>query len=363
VRVWRDWVLIGALTLTALLEGTLRSEVEWRPVAILLAVGLVWPLLWRRTKPLEMVAIVFGAVSLLSVTSLVASVGSVGLYTMVYVLLLPYALLRWGSGRDVVLGVPILLVAFGLGIAVEYTGLGDAIGAAVFFMFPAVLGALVRYQTTYQDREKEQVKLREREQLARELHDTVAHHVSAIAVRAQAGQVVATDEPDAAVEALRVIEHEASRALTEMRLMVGNLRDGEQAELEPQRGVADIRRLADSAGAALPVTVELHGDIDTVSPSVGAAIYRLAQESITNAVRHARHATRILVRVDVQSEDIRLTVVDDGDRPDPVRRTVGYGIVGMTERATLLGGELEAGPGAERGWTVDATLPRTGATR
>ncbi len=363
VRVWRDWVLVGALTVTAVLEGTLRSEVEWRPVALLLAVALVWPLLWRRTKPFEMVAVVFGAVIALSLASVAAEVGSVGLYTMIYVLVLPYALLRWGSGRDVARGVPILLVAFGVGISVEYTGVGDAVAAAVFFMFPAVLGALVRYQTTYQDREKEQVKLREREQLARELHDTVAHHVSAIAVRAQAGRVVATDEPDAAVEALRVIEHEASRALTEMRLMVGTLRGGEQAELEPQRGVADIQRLAASAGGALPVIVELHGDVGAVSPPLGAALYRLAQESITNAVRHARHATRILVVVDVQREDVRLTVVDDGDRVDPVRSSVGYGIVGMTERATLLGGALAAGPEADRGWTVSATLPRMGGTR
>ncbi len=363
VRVWRDWVLVGAVTLTALLEGTLRSDVVWRPVALLLAVALAWPLLWRRTKPLAMVALVFGTVIGLSVVSAASGVGSVGLYTMVFVLLLSYALLRWGSGRDVILGIPILIVAFGLGISVEYTGVGDAIAAAVFFMFPPVLGALVRYQATYQAREKEQVKLREREQLARELHDTVAHHVSAIAVRAQAGQVVADDAPDAAVEALRVIELEASRALSEMRLMVGGLRDSGEVELEPQKSVTDIQRLAESAGGSPPVIVELHGDVAAVSPSVGAALYRLAQESITNAVRHARSATGIFVRVDVRREDVLLTVVDDGRQVDQARGTPGYGIVGMTERAALLGGTLEAGPGADRGWAVTATLPRTGATR
>ena len=93
-------------------------------------------------------------------------------------------------------------------------------------LFPAVLGAAVRYRTNFRHRSLEQVRLRERERLARELHDTVAHHVSAIAVRAQAGQVVATTRPAAAVEALRVIEAEASRTLAEMRAMVGVLRDG-----------------------------------------------------------------------------------------------------------------------------------------
>ena len=108
--------------------------------------------------------------------------------------------------------------------------MGEAVGGAVFAMSPVVLGLAVRFQTAYQLRERDQVVLLEREQLARELHDTVAHHVSAIAVRAQAGRVVAATDPGAAVDALLVIEAEASRALTEMRLMVGALRTGEEAD-------------------------------------------------------------------------------------------------------------------------------------
>ena len=164
-------------------------------------------------------------------------------------------------------------------------------------LFPAALGASVRYRANSRLREMDQVKLREREQLARELHDTVAHHVSAIAIRAQAGRVVAASHPDAAVDALEVIEEEASRTLAEMRTMVGALRQGEEPDLAPQRGVADIERLAHSAGDRPRVDVELSGDLDDLRPSVEAAIYRLAQESITNAMRHARHATRINVWV------------------------------------------------------------------
>ncbi len=105
------------------------------------------------------------------------------------------------------------------------------------------------------------------------------------------------------------------------------------------------------------------GDLDDLRPLVGAAIYRIAQESITNAVRHARHATRIDVRVTGDRDRVRLTVRDDGDAGTSADRSSGYGLVGMTERAALLGGTLEATPNADRGWTVTAVLPRDGKGR
>ncbi len=106
--------------------------------------------------------------------------------------------------------------------------------------------------------------------------------------------------------------------------------------------------------------VELSGDLHDLRPSVGAASYRLAQESITNAVRHARSATHINVRVIGDDDCVRLTVDDDGDASPAGRNVPGYGLLGMTERATLLGGSLQAGPSADRGWTVTAVLPRNG---
>jgi signal transduction histidine kinase len=318
----------------------------------------VFPLLWRRTHPLAAVAVTFGVLIAVTVAALVGADGPVGLDTSVYVLLFPYALFRWGSGREAVIGLGIILVAYVLGIASDYTGLVDAALASVVALFPAALGAAVRYQTTSRLRALDQVKLREREQLARELHDTVAHHVSAIAIRAQAGRVVAGSHPGAAVDALKVIEEEASRTLAEMRGIVGVLREHEEPELAPQRGVADIKQLADRVGDRPRVEVHLSGDLDDLGPSVGAAVYRIAQESITNAVRHARHATWISVSVAGDDDWVRLTVRDDGDASSTGRRSAGYGLVGMTERAMLLGGTLEAGPGPDRGWTVTAVLPR-----
>jgi signal transduction histidine kinase len=311
-------------------------------------------LLWRRTRPFEVVVVAFGSLIVLDLVSLLSVHESVGLYMMVCVVLLPYSLFRWGSGREIVIGLAFILVALFVGLAVDNTGLVDSVFGSMFLLFPATLGAAVRYRSSSRVRELDQVRLREREQLARELHDTVAHHVSAIVIRAQAGRVVAATDPGAAMDALVVIEAEASRTLAEMRVMVAGLRADDAAELAPQPGVADLERLARSAG--LLVDVDLSGDLDDLGPSVGAAIYRIAQESITNAVRHARDATRIDVRVAGDADCVRLTIRDDGEAGSA--GPVGYGLVGMTERATLLGGSFEAGPGPDRGWTVEAVLPR-----
>ncbi|MEO5840109.1 MAG: histidine kinase [Acidimicrobiales bacterium] len=358
-RVWRDWALVGALLPTAVLEGVFRDEVAWRPVACGVCVALVFTLLWRRTDPLVVVAVAFGVLSVSSVVALVGAEDPVGLYTTVFVVLLPYSLLRWAAGREAVIGLAIMLFAFAVGIAADFTGVVDAVFAGVFLFFPAALGASVRYRANSRTRGMDQVKLLEREQLARELHDTVAHHVSAIAIRAQAGRVVAASDPAAALDALVVIEQEASRTLAEMRAMVGALRQGEEADLAPPRGVADIERLTERSGERPCVEVELSGDLDGLRPSVDAALYRLAQESITNAVRHARHATRIRVTVLGEDDCVRLTVGDDGDGGafDP-RSSSGFGLIGMAERAKLLGGTLEAGPNRNRGWTVHAVLPK-----
>ena len=358
---WRDRVLVPALLVAAAIETVLRDDLVWRPSAVAISVGLVFLAPWRRTRPLLVVAAVFSVLGTYDTVAMLAGVDpeQAVLWMTGWILLLPYALLRWGSGREILLGVPFLL-AF-LAIDLGRTGWDDLVAGLVFFAFAATLGAAARYRTTSRIRELDQVRLREREQLARELHDTVAHHVSAIAIQAQAGRAVAASSADRAVDALAAIEAAASRTLTEMRAMVGMLRDGEDAELSPQPGIVDLAQLTRDAGDGPSVDVELVGDLDEVSPTVAATTYRLAQESVTNAVRHARHATRVEVRVRGDGEVVRLTVVDDGDTVAADRISWGYGIVGMTERATLLGGTLSVGPAAERGWVVDAVLPRSGA--
>ncbi len=362
-RVWRDWALVGVLLVVAVLEGLLRTDVVWRVVSLALAVVTIVALLWRRTHPLPVVLVAFGSVFVVTAAGMLMGTASVGLYAAACVLLLPYSLTRWGSGRAIVVGLVVIIVVGALGVASSYTEPVEAVAGGVFLLFPAVVGASVRYWDTAHERDVERARLREREQLARELHDTVAHHVSAMAIQAQAGRVLADTRPEAAVSALRVIESEASRALAEMRTMVGALRDGETADLAPQRGIADIARLADMPAGDARVDVELSGDLDELRPAVQSALYRMAQESLTNAVRHARRATRIDVRVVGDVDCVHLTVSDDGEPTPAGRSSYGYGLVGMKERATLLGGTFTAGPTAPRGWTVDAVLPRRTAAR
>jgi signal transduction histidine kinase len=314
------------------------------------------------------VVLVFGSVTVATVAAAVAGAGDFGLYVSVAIALFPYALFRWASGRDAAVGMGIIVaVAVISGVTAALIGsttgviLEPLIGSSIFLVLPAALGALVRYEANARANEIDKVKLLEREQLARELHDSVAHHVSAIVIQAQAGHTVAASHPDAAADALAVIEEEASRTLAEMRVMVGALRDDDAADLGPQRGVADIERLASNAGSVPSVDIELSGDLDDLAPSVDAAIYRVAQESITNAIRHARDAAHIEVRVAGSDTDVRLTVNDDGAPNGAGRSPSGYGIVGMEERATLLGGTLDAGPNEKRGWTVTAVIPKSGS--
>ncbi|MFD9052187.1 sensor histidine kinase [Streptomyces zaomyceticus] len=357
-RVWRDWALLAASLGAVALEATLRENVVWRPVAVVFAVWLCLLPLWRRTRPLAMVTLGFGSVILLQLASLVAAPREhIGLDTSMVVLVLVYALPRWGSGREIVLGSAVILTAFALGVVADDTPAAEQVGGFVFLSLPGLIGAAVRFWGTARERQLEQVRSREREQLARELHDTVAHHVSAMVISAQAGRVLAGTDPSAAVEALEGVEEEGARTLEEMRAMVAALRDrGAGAELAPPAGVADLERLVRTPGGRLRVDLRLDGELDTLPPAVDAAVYRIVQESVTNAMRHAVDATEVVVRVTAELHSVRVSVRDNGHRTG--RGRAGYGLTGLRERATLLGGTLQAGPGADQGWHVEAELPR-----
>ncbi len=202
----------------------------------------------------------------------------------------------------------------------------------------------------------------ERAQIARELHDIVAHAMSVIAVRSGVARMVIDTDPQQAREALAIIETTTRRSLHEMRLLVSVLRDAEHhdAELSPVPGLGDLDRLvADAAAAGVTVEVTIDGTGRSLSPAADLSAYRIVQEALTNVVRHAGPA-RARVQISYRPGELSIEVTDDGpsgQAPPPVSPAgSGHGLIGMRERAALFGGQLSAGPHAG-GFRVTASLP------
>jgi signal transduction histidine kinase len=356
-------VLVAVLVCWSLAEALLRQDLAPLPLLLLAGLAVIGPLPWRRTHPLVAAGVAFATLTVVDIVRILTGSQGPLLFSIAATLILTYTLFRWGSGREAAVGLGVILVWLPITTVADPTSLAEKVAAYAFFLFAAALGAAIRYRTKIRTRDIDQAKAREREQLARDLHDTVAHHVSGIAIQAQAGRAVAVSHPERAIEALAIIEEAATRTLKEMRAIVGVLRASEDTELAPQPGVAEVEQLATDAQTRPSVKVALLGQFDDLSPAVGAAIYRLAQESITNARRHARHATQVTVTVTGDADRVRLTIDNDGSSGAGGRASAGYGLVGMQERTSLLGGTFHAGPTAERAWRVEAILPRTGMSR
>lgn len=348
-RVWRDGVLIAVVALVAVAEGILRTDLAHPLLSIVAVLAVLPTVLWRRVHPLWMLVIVLAPVDLILPVSL--------LYAGMFVLVMIYALYRWGSGRDLMIGSVVIVVTLTLTF-VRGGSLDEVVGGTALVLATILLGVVVRSRAGTQQRLLDQVRVLEREQFARDLHDTVAHHVSAITIRAQAGLAMAERDPRAARDALEVIEGEAGRTLAELRSIVRVLRHDDQAALAPSPQVGDIERLAGAHPGGIAVAVTVEGDGGILQPPVAAAVFRIAQESVTNALRHARGATRVDVRVEVDGSGVRLRVANDGDISPA--SAPGFGLVGMRERAALLGGTCSAGPMSDGGWIVTAELPRAG---
>ena len=370
-RVWRDWVLVGGLLAWSALEVLLRADetyfpygpetdLVWRPVAVAVTVAVLLPLLWRRTHPFAAAMTAFGIFLVFDLVRIFAGIEEGLLWSVAGILVLPYSLFRWGAGREAGIGLGVILVWLVVTHIAEPPDVGEMVAGYGFFLFSAALGASIRFHAKSRTRDIEQAKLRQRNQLARELHDTVGHHVSAIAIQAQAGRTLAASDPERALRTLGTIEEAASRTLAEMRAMVSLLREGTVADLAPQPRLTDLEHLARRAVGPPRVDVQLSGELDDLNPAVEAALYRIAQEAVTNAGRHARGATSIGIEVVGHGKEVHLIVRDDGHPVPTAQASLGYGLVGMSERATLLGGTLRAGPSPGRGWTVEAALPKGG---
>jgi signal transduction histidine kinase len=197
----------------------------------------------------------------------------------------------------------------------------------------------------------------ERARIARELHDVVGHSVSVMTVQASAVRRLLRPEQEREREALLIVERTGREALAEMRRMVGVLRRPEEGPaLAPQPSLEHLGRLVEQAReAGLSVELRVEGDPQPLSAGVDLTAYRLVQEGLTNALKHAR-AERAQVVVRYGDGDLEVTVSDDG-RGAGSDDGGGHGLVGMRERVAVFGGELEAGSRAEGGYRLRAKLP------
>jgi signal transduction histidine kinase len=198
----------------------------------------------------------------------------------------------------------------------------------------------------------------ERNRIARELHDVVAHNVSVIAVQAGAARIASQEHPARANETLGLIERTARSTLAELRTLLGILRraDGERPSRGPQPTLAHLDALvAHARDAGLRIEVRIDGSLEGLPATVDLSAYRIVQEALTNVIKHAPGASvHLLVRRNERTID--LVVVDDGPgaAPDP---SGGQGLIGMHERAALVGGHLTAGAALGGGFRVRAQLP------
>jgi signal transduction histidine kinase len=213
----------------------------------------------------------------------------------------------------------------------------------------------------------EDIRSAERMELARELHDVVAHHVTGIVVAAQAAAVVARTSPDDVDRALAAIEHAGTDALAAMRRMVGVLRgqDTEGART-PGAELAEVRTLVqrfDPDARLVHLSTDPGLEHAVLPPGVAATGYRVVQEALTNVRRHAPHVATVEVDVRIREEALLVSVRNDGVAPAPVsgRGGGGFGLVGMGERVAALDGTFAAGPTAPGVWTVSVRLPLRGA--
>lgn len=196
----------------------------------------------------------------------------------------------------------------------------------------------------------------ERNRIAREMHDVVAHGLSVIIVQADGARYAASARPETAVDALETIASTGRQALTEMRSLLGLLRENGTGTA-PQPDLTDVPALLEEAAASMRLDTEISADLVGVPPGVALTAYRLLQESLTNVRKHAGPQVTTTVTLRRDGDALKLTVRDDGRGASAADDGGGHGLVGMRERVAAHGGELRVGPVVGGGYEVDARIP------
>lgn len=379
-----DIVLAAVLTLTLGMMGDPFSSYYSGPDLVALVAGLLMtaPLALRRTQPLAMLALMTVA-GVLQLTTLSGPSPS-----LMAVPIAAYSIARWLPGSKSRIVIYLGLIASALGPA---TWVFVQSGASFFSSVPAFsmlfitcfaavagpyllgrrileatqaaserqLASQAAYQAEISRREQETriTEARVRSEIARELHDVVAHSLSVIIVQADGGKALTAKKPEAAAEALETIAETGREALTEMRRIVGVLRNdpNQRADFAPNPSLIDIPAMVAKAGDR----VELHvdGAPPLVPATLGLTAYRVVQEAVTNFLKHAGPDAHARVSIAYSPNAIDIEVADNGHGASASSDGAGHGLRGMYERVSSMGGRLNAGPGLGGGYLVRASLP------
>ncbi len=371
-----------AVGLFVLCSGWLVEQNASRP-SLWFVAALIVPLVFRRRAPMP-VFLVVAAVAFLQWLVTVPGLADAALLVALYTVALECA---WA-----LVVIAATITEAGVVMAtVRWVPTGNHFKSLVFLSglaFAALLAGVVvrtlRSQLDWlaeraqrleieRDQQASLAAAAERARIAREMHDVVSHNLQVMVTLADAASAAQTTNPERAAEVMHEVSSTGRQALTDMRRMLGVLRDerpdGTDAPLAPQPGLGELDALADRVrGTGLPVTLQRSGRPFPVTDAAGLTVYRIVQEALTNALKHAHAPASVEVRLEFDEPDVSVRVTDDGcSRPAPgpalghasapaLVRDRGHGVAGMAERAASFGGSLEAGPRTGGGWEVVATL-------
>jgi signal transduction histidine kinase len=390
MAAWRRWrssfvrdavlavVVTAILVLASLAEGDptspsdkilFRGHAAPHPTAALLLVAIACLVLaWRRRYPVIVLAVSVGAVT---VYSLLGYVNGAALVAPVLGL---YAVATQVSVRRAVIAAVATLCALMTATAVN-NPFGHISGGG-FDLLPGMVAAALfagiavanrrAYAASLLDRAEQDARRRvdeERLRIARELHDVVAHTMATINVQAGVAAHILPTRPEAAAESLQAIKIASKEGLRELRAILNVLRQADDADpIQPAPGTAQLEALITSARrAGLETAFTVTGNPVPLPAAADLAAYRIVQESLTNAIRHAGPATAA-VSLSYREDELRIEVTDTGQGPPAgvPAASAGHGLAGMRERAAAVGGTLQAGAGPGGGYRVAARLPLTG---
>jgi signal transduction histidine kinase len=368
-----DWIVVGSamfLSIPLIAEFALHGE-WWRLVLLVLQQGA---LLARRRVPWAVLALTVAAEAAILYASPHSSITSVAVLFALYAVGVA-ADARATFAAGVVAALPTCAYyVFVYRVEPQYgrgdggaVGLVAAVSILLMYLLAAGLGVWVRGTREHQAevrawamRRAELASVQERNRIAREMHDVVAHSLTVMVALSDGAATVAAKDPARAQEVLGELSRTGRTALSDMRRVLGVLReDAGEASRAPSPGTESLQSLvAGFRTAGLPAVLTLTGAPLPSDAAFELAVYRIVQESLTNALRYGRSVGRVGVEVAQSGDTVRIRVENDGGPHDggSAHLGTGRGIAGMRERAALFGGTLHAGPRDGGGWTVEATL-------